>query len=301
MLKEQKDANADLDQLADEIGSVDEYLARMAEPEAGKKTFYAQITDRISQFAAEKLPDETIREMAAKFKMDMNPEQIANVRKFIIDMVRSIIAGMVEKMPGMADTAGNLRWDTALSRAKAADSGLNAVQKKQLENPTQLLQVKNEWMRSYKSWLRRKKESAASRTPFAEEVPTIASVLAQREQMAAQETTATKGAKKLFEIEGLERNKEYEVAKETPLTIDGKRVTISKEKITVDGKSKKITGTVEAIKLLAPTDVAADLRIKFRVAGLTVEKRLNEHIVSKFGDAWIQLNDNPALALESIA
>ncbi|MDD5469450.1 MAG: hypothetical protein PHO92_01475 [Candidatus Peribacteraceae bacterium] len=299
MLKEQKGARADLDQLADEIGAVDAYLAGTAETVPEKKSFYMQISERIEQFAAEKLPDGAIREMAAKFKMDMNPEQIANVREFIVNMVRSFIAGMVEKVPGMENTAGNLRWDTALARAKSPDGGLNAQQRKQLENPTELTQVKSEWMRSYRAWLRRKKELSAKGEAFTEEAPTVAGIFAQREQVATQE--AAQGTKKLFDLEGLEQNKEFEVTKETPLRIDGKQVTISKEKITIDGKSKKIAGAVEAIKLFAPSDAPADLRIKFQVAGLTVEKKLSEHIVNKFSDAKIQLSSNPALALESIA
>ncbi|MDD3896313.1 MAG: hypothetical protein PHU04_00490 [Candidatus Peribacteraceae bacterium] len=299
MLKEQKDARADIDQLADEIGAVDTYLAGTAETVPEKKSFYTQISERIEQFAAEKLPDGAIREIAERFKMNLTPEQIANVRDFIIGMIKSFVAGMVEKLPGMEDTAGNLRWDTALARAKSPDGGLNVQQRKQLENPTELAQVKSEWMRSYKAWLRRKKELSARGEAFTEEAPTVAGIFAQREQVAVQE--AAQGTKKLFELEGLEQNKEFEVTKETPLKIEGKQVTISKEKITIDGKSKKITGTVEAIKLLAPTDVAADLRIKFQVAGLTVEKKLDEHIVKKFGNANIQLSDSPALALESIA
>lgn len=296
-LSETENANNSLGQLADEISAVDKYLSQPA----GKVTLEEKavaLNERIKKFVTDKLPANAIKELAGKFKMDMKPEQIENIRKFITNMITMTIAGAIEKFPGMGKIAGDLRWGIVLSQAKAPDSGLTAEQKKQLDNPEKLGQIKNDWTRNYMSWLSRKKVGG---NQFAEGVPTVANVLAQRAYVAKQETEKDASQKKLFGIDGLKQNEEFEITKETRIQIGGKEVKISKDAITVDGIRKTLTGSkLESLKILTSSQTPTDLSIRFKVGNTTVERKLNADIVQKFSDTKITLNKDPDLILEPL-
>jgi len=288
LLRDEQEVGEDLDVFTDEIAEMNSALER---PE--KLPLHEKISNRVETYLSEKFPKEKIKEMASTYGIDLEDGDVGKIFRKLVNIVKMGFASMIEKIPTMQNTSRNLRWTIALEEAQGGDS-LTSAQKEKLKNPEEQNNIHSKWNQAYMKWLARKK---AAPVGFAEPVPTIADIL--------NETTATEvassDAENLFGIDGLKQGKEKSIDCPTTLKLNGKELTLHRDKIIFNGTERKFEqGNVRGV-FITPTSVkVADTKIRITIGDNSVETNVLD-VAKKFNDTAtikeIVLNETPKLTL----